>query len=103
MEYTQDIIDRITREYLESPTLETARRLADEVGASERSIVAKLSALGIYKRKVYTTKMGGPPIKKDVYINDIAKMLDIDVCLLDSLEKVTKQALILMCAKIKER
>lgn len=100
--YTQEIIDRIRREYLESPSLETARRLADEIGVTERSIVAKLSAMGIYKRKTYTTKMGGPPIKKDVYIDRISKLLDIDVCLLDSLEKVTKQALILMVDRIEK-
>jgi hypothetical protein len=35
-----------------------------------------------------------------VYIERIGKLLDIDPCLLDSLEKVTKQALVLMDKKI---
>lgn len=98
--YTPEIIDRIKTEYLKSPSLVTARRLAGEIGATERSIIAKLSAMGVYQRKQYTTKMGGVPIKKEVYIDQIAKMLNIDTAILDSMEKVTKQALILLATRI---
>ena len=42
--------------------------LALEFDVPERSIIAKLSSLGIYKRKEYLDKQGNPPMKKEEYI-----------------------------------
>jgi hypothetical protein len=70
-----------------------AQILADEFSVPRRSIIAKLSSLGLYKRKGYTDKRGNLPIKKERYVEMIAEALDKDVCLLESLEKVNKSVL----------
>lgn len=67
--------------------------LAHQFGVPERSIIAKLASLGLYKRKEYCDKQGNPPIKKEVYVENIAKLLDANVELLESLEKVNKSVL----------
>ena len=96
--YTKEIIDSITTKYLEGTTAaELATMFPD---FSERSIIAKLSSLGIYKKKTYLNKRGEMPTKKEEYISRIATLLDLDAQLLESLEKVTKTALILMEKKI---
>ena len=67
--------------------------LAVEFNVPVRSIRAKLSSLGLYKRKEYTDKRGNPPVKKERYVEDIAKLLGKDICLVESLEKVNKPVL----------
>lgn len=93
VKYTPEVVTHITKEYTLDPTLETVHKLAEELNVSERSLIAKLSALGIYKKKQYVTKQGTAPIKKEVYIQKIAAMLTIDPQLLECMEKCTKQSL----------
>ena len=70
--------------------------LALQLGVPTRSVIAKLSSMGLYKRKEYTDKRGLPPIKKEVYVENIAKVLDVDLEILESLEKVNKNVLKLL-------
>lgn len=100
--YTPEIEASIIKEYLEKPDLETVAVLAKKYDKPERSIISKLSAIGVYKKKVYVSKSGETPIKKEVYIERISKLLDIDRALLESLEKVTKYALVLIDKKISD-
>lgn len=100
--YTTEVEKIMVQKYLDKPDLETVTILAKEFDKPERSIISKLSALGVYKRKVYVSKTGDPPIKKEVYIERISKLLDIDISLLESLEKVTKYALVMMDKRIEE-
>lgn len=100
--YTPDVITEITKEYTAAPNATTVSTIARRLEVSDRSVIAKLSSLGIYVKKPYLTKRGELPTSKDVYIDRISKLLDIDGTLLDSLEKVTKQALVLMEARIRE-
>ena len=65
-----------------------------------RSVIAKLSTLGIYEKKKYLTKRGEIPVRKAEYIEQIAKILEVDVETLESLEKVTKGVLILLVASL---
>ena len=67
--------------------------LCEEFAAPERSIIAKLASLGLYKRQDYTDKRGNPPIKKEEYVEKIANALGADLDLLESLEKVNKSVL----------
>lgn len=67
--------------------------LAVEFDVPERSIIAKLASLGVYKRKEYVNKRGEVPVKKEEYIERIAKLLNTNVELLESLEKVNKNVL----------
>lgn len=106
MKYTQEIVDELVSKYTSGVSAkDLAQWLTDETGHSvpERSVIAKLSAIGVYKRKEYVNKRGEAPLKKEVYIERIAQLLDIDVCLMESLEKVTKSALVLIERQIQEK
>jgi hypothetical protein len=70
-----------------------AKELALQLGVPERSVIAKLSSLGVYERKKYTTKRGEIPVKKEEYVERIANLLQVNVELLESLEKVNKSVL----------
>lgn len=100
--YTTDVILKISSQYQADPTPETVKLIAAELGVSDRSVIAKLSSLGIYKKQVYLNKAGAPPVRKEVYIQKIADLLGIDIQLLECLEKCTKQALTVMESRIRE-
>ncbi len=70
--------------------------LALQLGVPERSVIAKLSSMGVYKRKEYTTKQGEAPVKKEEYVERIARLLGQNVEILESLEKVNKNVLKLL-------
>lgn len=78
------------------------KTIADSLGAElgeiipERSVISKLTALGVYQRKTYKTKRGEDPVRKSQYIEKIAQILKKDVDILESLEKVNKSVLILI-------
>jgi hypothetical protein len=102
MKYTQEIINKITAQYVADPGLHTVALIAKELNVSDRSVIAKLSSLGCYKKKEYLNIRGELPIKKEEYIERIGVLLDINVDLLESLEKVTKTALMLIAARVEE-
>lgn len=100
--YTQEVILDMTARYKAQSDSAMVSTLAKELGVSDRSVIAKLSSLGIYVKKSYLNKRGEVPVSKDTYIDRIAKLLDMDPSMMDSLEKVTKQCLVLMEARIRE-
>lgn len=99
MKYTPELVEKIVADYKSGLS---AKEIAEEIGYPERSVVTKLSSLGVYKRKAYLTKRGELPLKKEVYIERIANLLNINIDLLESMEKVTKAALVLMEKQILE-
>jgi hypothetical protein len=100
--YTQEVILDITARYKAQSDKAMVSVLAKELGVSPRSVIAKLSSLGIYVKSPYLTKRGELPVSKSVYIDRIAVLLDMDPSIMDSLEKVTKQCLVMMESRIKE-
>jgi uncharacterized protein (DUF2344 family) len=104
MKYTLEIVNKLIEDYKAGiPVEELAAKLStDTEVVPVRSVIAKLSSLGVYKRKEYLNKRGETPVKKEEYIERIAKLLDINIDLLESCEKVTKTALILMEQRIRE-
>jgi len=91
LKYTKEITDRLVEQY---KTGIHVQNIAKELQVPERSIIAKLSSLGVYQKKSYLNKRGEVPIKKAEHIEKIAKLLQMDVELLESLEKVNKNILI---------
>ena len=87
MKYSKEITERLIQDYQAGTPVE---KLAQELQVPSRSIIAKLSSLGVYKRKQYVNKRGEPPRKKSEYIENIAKLLNLDLELCESLEKVNK-------------
>lgn len=72
---------------------ETVEALAEKFGKSVRSIVAKLSREGVYKKKEYKTKNGEKVVKKDAHADAIAAILKMPENDADSLTKANKNAL----------
>lgn len=96
MKYTKENTERLLAAYEAAPNIGTVQKLAAEFSVPERSIIAKLSSMGVYQRKTYVNKRGEPPTKKSEHIENIAKLLNINLELLDSLEKVNKSVLLLI-------
>jgi Zn-dependent peptidase ImmA (M78 family) len=99
MKYTNEQVVKLIEDYQSGKAV---KEIAAELNVPERSVIAKLSSLGVYKRKEYLNKRGEVPIKKEEYIERIATLLDINVELLESLEKVTKSALVLIERQVRE-
>ncbi|NDA52921.1 MAG: hypothetical protein EBX66_10790, partial [Betaproteobacteria bacterium] len=68
----------------------------------DRSVVAKLSSLGVYQKKQYLNKRGEVPIKKWEHIEQLAQILEVPSDQLESLEKVNKNVLVLIKNKLSD-
>ena len=99
MKYTKEITDRIIEQYKAKVPV---KDIATSIDVPERSVIAKLSSLGVYEKKTYTNKRGELPVKKSEHIDRIAELLDVDAEILESLEKVNKGVLKLIELKLTE-
>lgn len=90
VQYTKELTERLIQEFNE---LQDVDQVAAKLDIPRRSVIAKLSSLGLYKRKEYTDKRGNLPIKKEFYVEKIAEIIDLDIDLADSLAKVNKPIL----------
>lgn len=99
MKYTKEICDRLVADYTSGVPVGD---LARDLDLPERSIIAKLSSLGVYQKKSYVNKRGEIPVKKSEHIERIATLLDCDLELLESLEKVNKVVLRLIELKLSD-
>jgi hypothetical protein len=97
MKYTKEITDKLIADYRAGVTVSD---IASGLDVPERSVIAKLSSLGVYVKKSYVNKRGEVPVKKSEHIERIAELLDVDEELLESLEKVNKTVLKLIEAKL---
>ena len=71
----------------------TVESIAEALGKSVRSVVAKLSREKVYKAKTYTTKTGEAVIKKDAHADFIGEALGLTEADTESLTKANKVAL----------
>lgn len=97
MKYTKEITDRIIADYKAKVPV---KDIALAIDVPERSVIAKLSSLGVYEKKTYVNKRGELPVKKSEHIDRIAELLDVDAETLESLEKVNKAVLKLIEHKL---
>jgi len=97
MKYTKEITDKLILDYKAGIAVAT---IATDLDVPERSVIAKLSSLGVYTKKSYVNKRGEVPVKKSEHIERIAEPLDVDEELLESLEKVNKTVLKLIENKL---
>ena len=93
MKYTTENTKQLVDDYVAGVTVQD---LALQFEVPERSIIAKLSSLGVYQKKQYLNKRGEVPTKKAEHIERIAELLQVNLELLESLEKVNKQVLIMI-------
>jgi hypothetical protein len=97
MKYTKEITDKLILDYRSGVAVAD---IATTLDVPERSVIAKLSSLGVYTKKSYVNKRGEVPVKKSEHIERIAELLDVDEELLESLEKVNKTVLKLIENKL---
>ena len=88
--YTPEMEAAMKADYLAGITVEA---IAEKLGKTTRSIVAKLSRMEIYKKKEYKTKTGEAVVKKDAHADAIGAILRLSEGEIDSLTKANKTAL----------
>ena len=91
--YTDDMVNTMIADYVDSPNTDTVSRLATELNKSTRSIVAKLVREGVYVAKPRVTKTGAPVIRKADLVVMIQNAVGQE---LPTLEKASKADLQLL-------
>ena len=92
--YSESMIAEITAKYSADPVRATVDALADKFDKSPRSIIAKLSALGIYQKAERVTKRGEPVVKKEFFVNAVNERLGRELPSVAKMTKVDLQALL---------
>jgi hypothetical protein len=72
----------------------TVAQLAEKMGKTTRSIIAKLSREGVYQKKEYVSKTGEKVQKKDATADAIGAVLKMTEAEIESLTKANKTALV---------
>lgn len=88
--YTDEMVAKIVAEYVANPTRITVDNLAETFGKPARSIIAKLSAEGVYRKAERVTKAGTPIVKKEELVAAIQEKFGVEV---PTLVKASKQDL----------
>ena len=88
--YTPEMTAKMVADYSAGVTVEM---IAESLGKTVRSVVAKLSREGVYKKKEYVSKTGEKPVKKDAHADAIGAILRLSEGEIDSLTKANKSAL----------
>ena len=88
--YTAEQTAKIIADYQAGVAVES---IAQAMGKTVRSIVAKLSREKVYVAKTYVSKTGEKPVKKDVTADAIGAILRLSENDIDSLTKANKSAL----------
>lgn len=92
--YSESMIAEITAKYSADPVRATVDALAEKFDKSPRSIIAKLSALGIYQKAERVTKRGEPVVKKEFFVNAVNERLGRELPSVAKMTKVDLQALL---------
>lgn len=88
--YTPEQTEKMVADYSAGVSVET---IAENLGKTVRSVVAKLSREKVYKAKTYTTKTGQAVVKKDAHADAIGAILKLSENETESLTKANKTAL----------
>lgn len=88
--YTPEQTAQMVADYQAGTTVET---IANALGKTVRSVVAKLSREKVYVAKTYVSKTGEAVVKKDEVADYIAQALGLGEADADSLTKANKTAL----------
>jgi hypothetical protein len=88
--YTAEQTAKMVSDYQNGVSVEI---IADNLGKTVRSIVAKLSREKVYIKKEYKTKNGESAVKKDIHADAIGAILRLPENDIESLTKANKNAL----------
>ena len=96
--YTDEMVEHMVAAYEDMPTLATVEDLVIEFGKPKRSIISKLSSLGVYKAQPRnTTKRGEPVVRKADIADSIQGALGEQ---LPTLVKMSKADLVALAALV---
>ena len=95
--YTPEQTATMLADYAQGVAVEA---IAESLGKTVRSVVAKLSREGVYKRKEYVSKTGERPVRKDETADKIGALAGLSEGEMDSLTKANKTALAKILAKL---
>jgi len=88
--YTKDQEASMIAEYKMNPTRATVDVIAEDLGKTVKSVIAKLVTLKVYVKAVKTTKTGKPVIRKTALVEKINSHFGFEM---PSLVKATKDDL----------
>ena len=88
--YTPEQTAQMVLDYSNGTTVES---IAEKMGKTVRSVVAKLSREKVYVAKTYVSKTGAPVVKKDAHADAIGAILKLSENEIESLTKANKTAL----------
>jgi hypothetical protein len=88
--YTPEQTAKMVADYAAGVTVES---IAESMGKTVRSVVAKLSREKVYVAKTYVSKTGEPVVKKDAHADAIGAILNLTESEIESLVKANKTAL----------
>ena len=88
--YTPEQTAQMVTDYRAGMSVET---IAQNLGKTVRSVVAKLSREKVYVAKTYVSKTGEPVVKKDAHADAIGAILRLPENDIESLTKANKSAL----------
>jgi len=88
--YTEEQSQKMVQDYQSGVTVEM---IAQELGKSARSVIAKLSREKVYVAKVAASKTGEAVVKKDQVADAIALLVGLSEPEAESLTKANKTAL----------
>ena len=88
--YTAEQTAQMVADYSAGVSVET---IAENLGKTVRSVVAKLSREKVYVAKTYVSKTGEPVVKKDAHADAIGAILRLPENDIESLTKANKSAL----------
>jgi hypothetical protein len=95
--YTPEQTASMLADYAGGVTVEI---IAQGLGKTVRSVVAKLSREGVYRKKEYVTKTGEVPVAKETLADKIGALAGLSEGEIDSLTKANKTALAKILAKL---
>jgi len=95
--YTPEQTAQILEGYAKGVPVEA---IAATLGKTVRSVVAKLSREGVYRKKEYVSKTGERPVRKDETADRIGALAELSEGEIDSLTKANKTALAKILAKL---
>lgn len=95
--YTAEQTASMVADYKAGIAVET---IAETLGKSVRSVVAKLSREKVYIPKTYISKTGEKPVKKDAHADAIGAVLNLTESETESLTKANKTALVKIFAAL---
>ena len=85
--YTDEMVATMVETYEANPNIDTVKDIAEDMGKSVKSVVAKLVSLGVYQKAERTAKNGKPVVQKAALVKMIEQHYGLEA---PSLVKATK-------------